>query len=79
MLKEGKMTKEEKNLFSIMIQTLAHQKSMSHMDAIVYHCEQTGLEIEVAAKLVDESLKSKLEMEAKELGYIQRTSQLPGI
>jgi len=71
------VTKEEKNAFSIHIQTLAYEKDMTHMDAIVYHCEQTGLEIEVAAKLVDEALKSKIEIEAKELRYIARTSELP--
>lgn len=71
------MTKEEKTTFSLNIQCLAQKKDISHLEAVVMHCEETGLEIEVAAMLIDESLKDKIEQEAKKLRYIQRTSELP--
>jgi hypothetical protein len=71
------VTKEEKLEFSLGIQYLAMNKKISHLEAVVLHCEDVGLEIEVAAQLIDETLKEKIEEEAKKLRYIQRTSELP--
>ena len=49
------------------------------MDAIVMHCESTGLEIELAAKLVSGALKSKIQLEAEELNFLPKsnTTKLP--
>ena len=61
------------------LEKLAKDKSLSYMDAILLYCEQTGFEIEVAAKLVSSSLKSKIKMEAEELHFLPKsdTAQLP--
>jgi len=71
--------KEEMLTFSIMIEKLAIEKRTSYTDAIVLHCEQTGLEVEVAAKLVSNALKSKIKIEAESLNLIQKsnTNKLP--
>jgi 23S rRNA C2498 (ribose-2'-O)-methylase RlmM len=49
------------------------------MDAIILYCEESGFEIELAAKLISESMKSKIRIEAEDLHYIPRsnTSKLP--
>jgi hypothetical protein len=72
-------TKDEMNTFSITIETLAEKKNMSIMDAIIDYCSETGLEVELAAKLVSTSLKSKLAIEAEELHFLPKssTSKLP--
>jgi hypothetical protein len=49
------------------------------MDAILLHCENTGLEVEVAAKLISGVLKSKVKNEAEELHFLPKsnTAKLP--
>jgi hypothetical protein len=70
-------TREEKNRFSMMIMNLAIEERIDHMDAIATYCERNNLEIEVAATLVNESLKSIIQGEAMELRYLPRGSKLP--
>lgn len=71
--------KEEITNFSFNIEKIALEKSISYMDAVVLYCEQTGFEIELAAKLVSSSLKSKIKLEAETLNYLPKsnTSKLP--
>jgi len=50
-----------------MIEAHVLQKRCNHIDAIVDHCEKTGLEFETAAKLVNKKIKEKLKIEAEGL------------
>jgi hypothetical protein len=70
-------TREEKNNFSMMIMNMAIEEKIDHMDAITSYCERNNLEIEVAASLINDSLKSIIEGEAMELRYLPRGSRLP--
>jgi hypothetical protein len=70
-------TKEEKLNFSLQIETLAATLGISYIEAITHHCEATGLEVEMAATLINDSLKSKIECEAQHLRYLPRASRLP--
>ena len=72
-------TKDEMNTFSMAIETLARNKDISVMDAIIEHCTNTGLEIELAAKLISGSLKAKIKLEAEELHFLPKsnTAKLP--
>ena len=70
-------SREEKNNFSMMIMNLAIQEKIDHMDAITSYCERNNLEIEVAATLINDSLKSIIEGEAMELRFLPRGSRLP--
>ena len=71
--------KDEIMTFSLTIEKLAKEKNTSYMDAIILYCEQTGFEIEVAAKLISGALKSKIKMEAEELHFLPKsnTAKLP--
>lgn len=69
--------REEKNNFSMMIMEMAITHKTDHMDAIATYCERNNLEIEVAATLINDSLKSIIEGEAMELRFIPRGSKLP--
>ena len=51
-------TKEEKNNFSIAIERMTANKKISYIEAITLHCEETGLEVELAATLINDILKS---------------------
>jgi len=76
-MRSNMATREEKNRFSMMIMELAINEKIDHMDAITSYCERNNLEIEVAATLINESLKSIIQGEAMELRYLPRGSKLP--
>lgn len=72
-------TREEISTFTEKIEDLVYMKDTSYMDAIILYCEETGFELELAAKLISESMKSKIRCEAEDLHYIPRsnTAKLP--
>lgn len=70
-------TREEKNRFSMMIMQMANDLKIDHMDAIATYCEKNSLEIEIAATLVNESLKSIIQNEAMEMKYLPSGNRLP--
>lgn len=72
-------SKDEITTFSLMIESLVHKKNISYMDAIILHCESTGLEVELASKLISGALKAKIKIEAEELHFLPKsnTAKLP--
>lgn len=46
------------------------------MDAVVWYCEETGFEIEIAAKLISGALKSKIKIEAEDLNYLPKSNTI---
>ncbi len=76
-MRSNMASREEKNNFSIMIMQIAITEKIDHMDAITSYCERNNLEIEIAASLINDSLKSIIEGEAMELRYLPRGGKLP--
>ena len=76
-MRSNMANREEKNNFSMMIMNLAINENIDHMDAVTTYCERHNLEIEVAASMINDSLKSIIEGEAMELIFLPRGSQLP--
>lgn len=70
-------SREEKNQFSMMIMQMALDQRIDHMDAIATYCEKNDLEIEVAASLINEALKSIIQGEAMDLRFLPRGDKLP--
>lgn len=68
---------EEMEKFSRYIITLVERDNIGYIDAITEHCEEIGLEIEVAAKLVTPFLISKISEEARKNNLIERIPILP--
>jgi hypothetical protein len=71
--------KDEIHTFSLSIESLVKEKSIPYMDAIILYCEKTGLEIEIASKLISGALKAKIKIEAEELNFLpkSKTTKLP--
>ncbi len=71
--------KEEILSFSLNIERMVKEKGLSYIDAIVLYCESTGLETDVAAKLIAGTLKSKIKIEAEGLNFLPKstTRRLP--
>mgnify|MGYP003347381750 CR=1 FL=1 len=70
-------TKDEIREFSLMIEEMATRLKCTGMDAILEHCKQTGMEVEVASTLISTPLKAKIREEAQDLNLIKKTSKLP--
>ena len=70
-------TKTEINEFSLLIENVSYEENLSYMDSIIYHCEQTGMEIEVASTLLTSVLKAKIREEAEQVNLLKKTSKLP--
>lgn len=70
-------TKEEKNTFSTLIARRAEKFSMSYIDSFVSYCEESEIEIEAAASLVNDQLKSRIKEEAQMLNFLPKGSKLP--
>lgn len=70
-------TKTEINEFSLLIEHVSYEENLSYMDAIIYHCEQTGMEIEIASTLLTSVLKAKIREEAESVNLLKKTSKLP--
>ena len=61
------------------VETLAFEKRIDFMDAVILYCEQTGMEIEVAGGLIKSSakMKARIQDEAEALNFFPKTSKLP--
>jgi len=70
-------TKDEKNNFSIEIEKIVSDREITYIEAIIEYCTETGLEVEMAATLLNDVLKDKIQNEAQELRYLPKTSTLP--
>jgi len=66
-----------KEKFTEQIYKYIVEKNVTVMDAILLYIEEHNVEIEVASKLLDKSLKEKLESEVIELNLLKKKESLP--
>ena len=71
-------TKDEMKKFAFTIDSLVANTDYTYLEAILEYCKETGLEIEVAASLVNSALKTKIESQAMEQNLLKtKTAKLP--
>jgi len=65
--------------FTKEIENLVRLKNMDYIDAVIYFCQQKGLDVESAASLIrnNSKLKASIQLEAEKLNYLPKTTQLP--
>lgn len=65
--------------FLQMIEQIAEEKRMETLDAVLYYCAQTGLEIETAAELIRKNakMKARVRQDAENAGYFPTSAKLP--
>lgn len=68
---------EEMEAFSSKIMIMASKGDVSYIDAITEYCENVGLEIDIAAKLITPFIKSKIAEEAMKNNLIEKVPMLP--
>jgi hypothetical protein len=66
-----------KEVFTKAILTLMEEKRLSAIEAIVHYAEREGVEIETVSRLVDKTMKERLESEASKLRLLKNTEALP--
>lgn len=64
------------NEFSLHVEHLAKEKRLSYMDAVLNYCKENYLEPGDVSKLINKSLKDKIEMDFRELNYLPKQAQL---
>jgi hypothetical protein len=71
-------TKEEQKKFAFDIDSLVSNSDFNYIEAIVDHCKRTGLEIEVAASLINKNLKKRIESDAMDNNLLKvKSAKLP--
>ena len=73
----SKPNKEEILKFSTLIEQLAIKLDCTRLDAIVHHCDESGLEIEIASTLLSNALKSKIREESELVNLVKKSAKLP--
>jgi len=64
-------------IFSMKIEEVAKEKGISHMDAVLWYCQQEGIEPDTVSSLITKGLKEKIEANARDLNFLPRQAQLP--
>ena len=57
--------------FSLTIENIVKEKKISHMDAVIWYCEQNGLDPSQVSSLISKSLKEKIQVEAVNLNMLK--------
>ena len=63
--------------FSLLIESIEQTKNISYMDACLDYCKEKEIEPNSIARLVNKSLKQKIQMEAEQLHFLPKTNSLP--
>ena len=57
--------------FSLNIESIVKEKRISHMDAVVWYCEENDLDTSQVSSLISKSLKEKIKLEATNLKMLK--------
>lgn len=60
------------NEFSLYIEEKVQKEKIGYMDAIIQYCNEIDIDVETIAKLINQPLKDKIEVEAEENNYLKR-------
>jgi hypothetical protein len=71
-------TKDEMKKFAFKIDSMVANTDYNYIEAILQYCKETGLEVEVAASLINTNLKKKIESDAMDNNLLKvKTAKLP--
>jgi hypothetical protein len=65
------------NEFSLYIEEKVLREKIGYMDAVIQYCEEIDIEIESISKLINQSLKDKIQNEAEENNFMKPRGKLP--
>jgi len=62
--------------FSLMIEDMAKELNQTYVDTIVYYCEKNEIDIESVSKLINPTLKDKIQIEYENLNMLPKKPKL---
>ena len=63
--------------FTVAIENIAKEKQITHMDAVLWYCDQQDIEPDSVKSLISKGLKEKIEANARDLNFLPKQAQLP--
>ena len=65
------------NEFSLHIEERVFREKIGYMDAVIQYCTEVDIDIESISKLINQSLKDKIQTEAEDQNYLKKRVKLP--
>ena len=65
------------NEFSLYIEERVVKEKIGYMDAVIQYCGEVDIDVEAISKLINQSLKDKIQREAEEGNYFKKRGKLP--
>ena len=62
---------------NLSIEKLIRETNLSYMDAVLHYADVSDIEPEAMAKMLNQSIKDKIEVEAQDLNMMKKTTKLP--
>ena len=62
---------------NLKIEEVVKKTEISYLDAVLEYANNAGLEPEAMAKMLNQSIKDKIEVEAQNLNMLKKTAKLP--
>ena len=62
---------------NLTIEQIVKDTELSYMEAVLDYAKKSEIEPEAMAKMLNQSIKDKIEVEAQELHLLKRTAKLP--
>ena len=63
--------------FCLLIEEMVLTKKITYIDACLEYCKEKEIEPNSVGRLVNKSLKQKIQMEAEQLHFLPKTNSLP--
>lgn len=60
------------NEFSLYIEEIVQVEKIKYMDAVIKYCNEIDIDVESIAKLINNSLKDKIQIEAEEQNFLKK-------
>ena len=62
---------------NLTLEKIVKETELSYMDAVLDYARVSEIEPEAMAKMLNQSIKDKIEVEAQNLNMLKKTGQLP--
>jgi len=64
-------------IFAQKIEEIVKEKNITHMEAVLWYCNDQDIEPDTVKGMVSKPLKEKIEANARDLNFLPRQAQLP--
>ena len=62
---------------NLTIEKIVKEKELSYMESVLHYAQKSEIEPEAMAKMLNQSVKDKIEVEAQDLNMLKKTGKLP--